>query len=96
MLSLNHVRKFCSGDISKPSTKCRYLEHDDLDTSKHHCLKLVPSKKCVIDKEVAEFSQKMRRLLPFLPIGAENTAPLGDNCPGYIKLRSVPQGFDVK
>ena len=73
MLSLNHVRKFCSGDILKPSTKCRYLEHDDFDTSKHYCLKLVSSKKCVIDKEVAEFSQKMRRLLPLLHQVAQRT-----------------------
>lgn len=94
MLSLNHVRKFCSGDISKPSTKCRYLEHDDLDTSKHYCLKLTPSKKCLIDKEVAEFSHKMRHRGASL--GSEIIAPLGDNCLGYIKLRSVPQGFDVK
>lgn len=94
MLSLNHVRKFCSGDILNPSTKCRYLERDDFDTSKHYCLKLVPSKKCLIDNEVADFSKKIRQRGASL--GSEIIAPLGDNCQGYIKLHSLPQGFDVK
>lgn len=93
MLSLNHIHKFCFGDISNPSTKCRYLERDDFDNSKHYCLKLVPLKKVLIDREVADFSQKMRR--NGAAQGVE-MAPLGDNCNGYIKLRSVPQGFDVK
>lgn len=93
MLSLKQVRHVCFGDTSKPSSMCRYLEIDDLDMSKHYCLKLIQNKKDVIDKDVVNFimKSKARRIDP----NSQNV-PLGDNCQGYIKLKSINQGFDVR
>lgn len=91
MLSLNQVRRVCYGDTSKPSSLCRYLEIDDFDASKSYCLKLIQSKKNAIDNDVADFIMKSkgRNINP----NSENV-PLGDNCQGYIKLKSISQGYD--
>lgn len=93
MLTLKQVRHVCHGDTSKPSSMCRYLEVDDLDASKHYCLKLIQAKKEAIDKDVYDFiaKSKSRGTNP-----SYENVPLGDNCHGYIKLKSVLQGYDVR
>jgi hypothetical protein len=93
MLSLNQVHNVCFGDISKTSSQCRYLEQDDLDNSKYYCLKMITLKKSQIDKDVEDFlvKSKSKGFNPYL----ENV-PLGDNCSGFIKLKNVVQGYDVK
>ncbi len=93
MLSLKQVKHVCHGDSSKQSDQCRYLEQDDLDHTKFYCLKLIPQKKSAIDKDVEEFisKTKSRGINPFT-----EKVPLGNNCSGYIKLREILQGFDVK
>lgn len=93
MLSLKQIKHVCYGDTSKSSDQCRYLEQDDLDHTKFYCLKLIPQKKSMIDKDVEDFilKSKAKGNNPYL-----EGVPLGDNCSGYIKLRNVTQGYDIK
>lgn len=88
MLTPNHIRHFCMGDGS-PGSGCRYLERDDLDDSKFYCLKLVESRRRSIDEEMDADTPKRQR-------SGGDEVMLGDNCQGYIKLKSIWQGYDVK
>lgn len=90
MLTLKQVRHVCAGD-SSPGSGCRYLERDDLDSSRFYCLKMVESKREAIDAEVDDYLSKH----PSKTKHSEGVM-LGDNCPGYIKLKSVWQGYDVR
>lgn len=72
--------------------QCRYLD-DDVDGTKIFlCRKLSPDKK-IIDEETEDWlaEQKKNGVDPYT-----KNEPLGDNCPGYVVLRTKPQGFDVK
>lgn len=89
MLTLKQVTHVCMGD-SSPGSGCRYLERDDLDSSKFYCLKMVDMKREAIDKEVENFLARNKSQ----PI--QNEAMLGDNCQGYLKLKSIWQGYDVR
>lgn len=91
MLTLNQVRHVCTGD-SSPGSGCRYLERDDLDSSRFYCLKMVEAKREAIDAEVEEYLSRLKN--PSKTKHAEGVM-LGDNCQGYIKLKSVWQGYDV-
>ena len=93
MLSLKQIQNVCQGNPSNPSGSCRYLERDDLDPTKHYCLKLIQDKKSIIDKRVNDFLKdcKNKGKNPH-----DQNVPLGDNCSGYIKLKSLSQGYDVK
>jgi len=92
VLSLKQIKNVCSGSISSPSGMCKYLEKDDLDPSKHYCLKLIAEKKAIIDKRVVEFlkESKNKGKNPH-----SQKVPLGDNCSGYIKLKNIVQGYDI-
>lgn len=74
--------------------ECRYLdeEHDDKKHSVHVCKKLCGDKK-VIDQEITLFM--LERQKDQMDPRSFNVA-LGDNCPGYLKLCNVKQGYDVK
>lgn len=89
MLTLKQIVHVCKGD-SNPGSGCRYLERDDLEPSKYYCLKLVELKRYAIDKEVEDYISKSRGKVP------SQDMMLGDNCSGYLKLKSVWQGFDVR
>ena len=93
MLSLKQVKNVCHGNTAMPSNQCRYLERDDFDPNKHYCLKLISDKKSIIDKRVDEFlrESKSKGNNPY-----DQNVPLGDHCSGYIKLKTLTQGYDVK
>lgn len=84
MLSIAHVRNVCL--LHSGSTECRYLLQDY--NGKFECLKKTKDK-VEIDEIVNETLQisKDRKLLILDPIG--------DNCPGYIVLNTIVQGYDV-
>lgn len=92
MLTLKQVRHVCLGDGS-PGSGCRYLERDDLDSSKFYCLKMVEAKREAIDEEVEDYLSKLKK--PSKTKHPEDVM-LGDNCSGFIKLKSVWQGYDVR
>ena len=91
MLSLKQVDHVCRGDGSGKNF-CRFLEQDDFEATKFYCLKLVPGKRESIDQDVDEYVRKTIQK----GIAPSDDMPLGDNCSGYIKLKSVLQGYDVK
>jgi len=73
--------------------QCRYLDEDvnDAGVLIHVCKKLSPDRK-IIDEEVAEELATM---------AAANQDPkttgheLGDNCQGYVVLKTKAQGYDL-
>lgn len=74
--------------------QCRYLdeEMDDQGNIIHVCKKLAPDKK-IIDEELVDFYNEMKKN------GQDPNkqgVPLGDNCQGYIVLKTKKQGYDVK
>ena len=90
MLSKQQLDKYClphGGHL-----KCIYLAQDDVNHDKFYCLKKSP-KKSVVDKEHAEVLQLLKK---------KNKDPkvqglaLGNNCTGFLLLKNVTQGFDVK
>lgn len=91
MLSEKHLKDVCLM-YDQTHRKCRYLSQDDLDYSKFHCLKL-SNEAAAIDEEVDEFLKECRSKNK----NPNNEGvPLGDNCPGYLILRNIEQGFDKK
>jgi hypothetical protein len=73
---------------------CRYLDEDTDDKGNvvHVCKKLSPDKS-IIDSEVIDFVNSMNKS-GHDPLN--QGVPMGDNCPGYIVLKTKPQGYDVK
>ena len=76
------------------SNQCRYLDEDQDDKGNqvHVCRKMSPNKQ-IIDEEVDEFFKDVNKN------GQDpmkQGVPLGDNCRGYIVLKTKPQGYDVK
>lgn len=74
--------------------QCRYLDEDmdDKGQAVHVCRKLSPNKQ-IIDDEVDEFYRTIQKN------GQDpmkQGVPLGDNCKGYIVLKSKAQGYDIK
>jgi len=74
--------------------QCRYLDEDIDDNGDicNVCKKQSVYKK-IIDDEVDDFLAEMKKN------GQDPMAqgvPLGDNCTGYIVLKSKSQGYDVK
>jgi len=87
-LTLKQVNDVCLNN--QGSSQCRYLAEDDNIAGQYYCLKL--SSRAEIDKEVDDFIQKhkARNADPYA-MGL----PLGNNCKGYLFLKSKPQGYDV-
>lgn len=91
-LSKKHVNDVCcSGD---GANQCRYLDEDYDDKGKWICLckKLSPDQK-IIDEEVDNFLADMKTQGQDPDLQG---VPLGDNCSGFIVLKTKPQGYDVK
>lgn len=74
--------------------QCRYLDEDldDQGNIVHICKKLSPDKK-IIDEEMVDFYNDMKKNGQD---PAKQGVPLGDNCQGYIVLKTKQQGYDVK
>jgi hypothetical protein len=80
--------------INGGSAQCRYLDEDIDDNGQvvHLCKKMSPDKK-IIDEELVDFYNEMKKSGKD-PL-KQNLA-LGNNCQGYIVLKTKPQGYDVK
>lgn len=90
-LTNRHLQDVCF--IFGGTNQCRYLDEDTDDKGQiiHVCKKMSPSRK-IVDEEVDEFFATMRKS------GQDPTqqgVPLGDNCKGFIVLKTKPQGYDV-
>jgi hypothetical protein len=93
MLSLKQLKDVCL--VHQGSNMCRYLKQDDASYDKWYCLKKSPANKTKIDDRVAEFAKDCRkRKIDPHATAAANQMPLGDNCPGYLLLKHVEQGYD--
>lgn len=91
-LTQKHLSDVCF--LGGGRLECRYLEEELDDQGKlvYVCKKMSPHRK-IIDEEVADFLNEMLRS------GQDpnqRSEALGDNCQGYITLKSKPQGYDVK
>jgi hypothetical protein len=80
--------------ISGGSKQCRYLDEDidEHGNVVNLCKKLSPDRQ-IIDSELIDFFKDMKTSGqdPF-----KQGVPLGDNCQGYIVLKTKQQGYDVK
>lgn len=86
MLTLRQVEDVCF--INDPAKLCRYI---DTSSGVYCCLKKVSIKKKKIDDQVKKFIDKATKN------GQDPDymqRPIGDNCSGYIYLKTVPQGYD--
>jgi len=75
------------------SSQCRYLDEDVDDDGDiiHICKKKSPYKK-IVEEELVEFlgDCKKNGQDPY-----KQGVPLGDNCGGFVVLKSKPQGYDT-
>lgn len=80
--------------VSGGPDQCRYLDEDTDDQGNvvHLCKKLSPDRK-IIDEELVDFYNEMKKTIQD---PTKQNVPLGDNCQGYIPLRSKLQGYDIK
>lgn len=88
-LSQKHLNEVCM--INCGSKTCRYLYNDELDSNSWHCNKLRPIEKSKIDKKINEHSRNKESKKK---LGITKTIPEGDNCPGFLVLKSIKQGYD--
>lgn len=91
-LTPKHLSDVCM--FNGESACCRYLDEEQNDKGEivFVCKKLSADKQ-QIDFEIEEFYKRSKRN------GTnpnDSKFPLGDNCDGYIKLLTKPQGYDVK
>jgi hypothetical protein len=91
-LSKKHLTDVCY--INGGTLQCRYFDEDfdDKGNAIGLCKKLSPDRS-IIDAEIVDFINIMRRS------GQDPSAqgvPLGDNCPGYVVLKTKLQGYDIK
>lgn len=79
--------------VNGGSQCCRYLDEvDDNGKRVHVCKKKSPPDKQIIDDEITDFLDQMKKS------GKDPTVqgyPLGDNCAGFVVLKTKPQGYDV-
>ena len=90
-LSKGQVSDVCL--LGQGTQQCRYLAEDDVDRNMFYCLKKSKDKKDKIDVEVSSLVKDLKRRGK--DIDAQNI-PVGNNCGGYIILKHVEQGYDVK
>jgi hypothetical protein len=95
-LSKKHLKDVCvlGGNAAGMSKQCAYLDEDIDDQGNviYVCKKLSPDRQ-TIDEELDDFFKDMKKN------GHDPTkqgVPLGDNCKGYIVLKTKEQGYDVK
>lgn len=90
-LSKGQVSDVCL--LGQGTQQCRYLAEDDVVRNMFYCLKKSKDKKDKIDVEVSSLVKDLKRRGK--DIDAQNI-PVGNNCGGYIILKHVEQGYDVK
>lgn len=92
MLSLKQLSDVCF--VDGEASCCRYLDEevDDNGNTFYLCKKLSPDQP-IIDAEIIEFLKESKKQ-GVDPI--QQGVPLGDNCAGYVILRTKLQGYDVK
>ena len=79
--------------LGQGTQQCRYLAEDDVVRNMFYCLKKSKDKKEKIDSEVSSLVKDLKR--KGKDIDAQNI-PVGNNCSGYIILKHIEQGYDVK
>jgi hypothetical protein len=90
MLSKKQLDKYCLPHGG--NHRCIYLAQDDQRHDKFYCLKKSP-KKATVDTEHAEVLELLKK--KHKDPAAQGIA-LGNNCSGFLLLKTVLQGFDVK
>lgn len=90
-LSKNQVEDVCL--LGQGVSQCRYLAEDDVNANEFYCLKKSKNKKEKIDVEVSLLVKDLKR--KGLDVNSHNI-PIGNNCRGYIILKHIEQGYDVK
>jgi hypothetical protein len=90
-LSKDQVSDVCL--LGQGTQQCRYLAEDDVVRNMFYCLKKSKDKKEKIDVEVSSLVKDLKR--KGKDIDAQNI-PVGNNCSGYIILKHIEQGYDVK
>ncbi len=90
-LTLKQIKDVCL--INNGAHTCRYLDEDLDDQSNivHICKKKCPDR-ALVDSEIDLFMQDMKKTKqdPY-----KQGMALGDNCPGYLRLITKKQGYDV-
>lgn len=93
-LTKKHIQDICM--VHQGYNGCRYLSYDSV-TDVFLCAKLNPRLKVIKDDAVAFNEKEARRInLPVVDyfdlhgIGHEN------NCQGYLYMKHLPQGYDIK
>lgn len=91
-LTKKHLNDVCY--LQGGHLQCRYLDEDFDDNGQivSICKKLSPERK-IIDQELRDFLNDAKKTGQD-PI--QQGVPLGDNCQGFVVLKSKPQGYDVK
>lgn len=91
-ITKKHLKDFCC--LGEGNLQCRYLDEDldDAGNVIYLCKKLSPDKN-IIDAELIDYTNSLKKSGqdPY----AQNV-PLGDNCAGFIVLKTKAQGYDVK
>ena len=89
MLSKKQSEDICLAFVGHKT--CRYSVWDQ-QTGNHLCCKKVQGLKEAIDDRVERYSLKAKKNGQDL---ATLGRPVGDNCPGYLYLKNMLQGYDV-
>lgn len=93
MLTEKQTKHVCLAGMG--ATQCRYLEQDPKDWRKFHCVKLLSAVKKQKDHEVRTHLAlcKQNNVDPFTQY-----VPIGDGagCTGFVQLKHVKQGYDVR
>ena len=89
MLSLKQLKDVCMFGVG--SNQCRYLERNPLDYNRFDCHKKSTGDKKRADASVDAYISHCAKI-NYDPKNGHN--PIGDNCSGYIILKSIEQGYD--
>jgi hypothetical protein len=91
-ITKKHLKDFCC--LGEGTLQCRYLDQDvdEANNVVYLCKKLSPYKK-IIDSELIDYLNMTKRTGqdPY-----SQKVPLGDNCSGFIALKTKQQGYDLK
>lgn len=92
MLTKNQLKDVCLKDCGH--LQCRYLDEPDSHNNyNYQCLKLIKSKKDLIDISVKNFINQCKANNKD---EKDEDMPIGDNCSGYPFLIKMSQGYDIK
>lgn len=95
-LSQNHIVDVCDA-YSHDGNKCRYLDEELVEDSSgnlsvvHICRKKSPDKQAIDDDLQRSVNEHIANGMD----PAQSGLAMGDNCDGYVILKTTPQGYDV-